>query len=101
MSHRSDARLLFRTKISGAPVVDFTGRCLGVLSATDFLRRTGRGEELAGPGRAVPACFCSEWQVPDADGLPAEGVAAYMTADPVFVAPDTRLAELARCMLDA
>ena len=36
------ARLLSRTQISGAPVVDSQGKCVGVLSATDFLRWSER-----------------------------------------------------------
>jgi CBS domain-containing protein len=34
---RKAAQLLSRTQISGAPVVDSQGKCVGVLSATDFL----------------------------------------------------------------
>jgi CBS domain-containing protein len=100
MSLRSAARLLSRNQISGAPVVDAAGRCVGVLTATDFLQCAGRGGEAARPARSAP-CFCSDWQVPDADTLPADSVAAYMTPDPVLVTPGTRLGQLARSMLDA
>jgi CBS domain-containing protein len=37
MSLRGAARLLSQASITGAPVVDHSGRCVGVLSATDFL----------------------------------------------------------------
>src|SRR5262245_55009740 len=37
MSLQGAARLLSRASISGAPVVDADGRCVGVLSATDFM----------------------------------------------------------------
>jgi CBS domain-containing protein len=38
MSLRDAADLLLRNQISGAPVVDAQGRCVGVFSAMDFLR---------------------------------------------------------------
>ncbi len=37
-SMRAAAHLLAEARISGAPVVDAEGRCLGVLSAADFFR---------------------------------------------------------------
>jgi CBS domain-containing protein len=52
---REAARLLRQAQVSGAPVVDEQGRCVGVLSAADFLRwaeQEGRGTEKA----PVPAC---------------------------------------------
>ena len=55
MPLREAAHLLRQAQVSGAPVVDEQGRCVGVLSAGDFLRRAeqeGRGTEKA----PVPAC---------------------------------------------
>ena len=43
MSLQAAARLLSRFAISGAPVVDAEGRCVGVLSTTDFLARVQEG----------------------------------------------------------
>ena len=37
MSLRGAARLLAQADVSGAPVVDAAGRCVGVLSARDFV----------------------------------------------------------------
>ena len=48
MSLRAAAHLLWRERISGAPVVDAEGRCVGVLSTTDLVRwadAQGRGAE--------------------------------------------------------
>ncbi len=101
MSLRQAARLLSRSRISGAPVVDADGRCVGVLSATDFVHRTEKeGGTASAPG-GVPACACSDWQVMDVAAFPADEVGAYMTADPVTATPLTGIAELARRMLDA
>jgi CBS-domain-containing membrane protein len=52
---RDAAALLRRARVTGAPVVDEQGRCVGVLSAVDFLRCL----EADGPGpatRPVRAC---------------------------------------------
>jgi CBS domain-containing protein len=38
LSLRAAARLLFTAQLSGAPVVDAAGRCVGVLSTSDFVR---------------------------------------------------------------
>lgn len=58
------AALLLRHELSSAPVVDEVGRCVGMISATDFLRRetSSRGEENA-PQRVKPA-----WKPEDVAG---------------------------------
>jgi CBS domain-containing protein len=55
MSLRAAAHLLFQNQISGAPVVDADGRCIGVLSATDLVHWVedgGHGAEDV----PLPAC---------------------------------------------
>jgi CBS domain-containing protein len=102
MSLRAAAHLMSEMQISGAPVVDETGECVGVLSATDFMHQAGHGERgAARPLYSNPGCFHSAWQVMDVDDLPTDEVGAYMTADPVTVSPGTPLAKLAREMIDA
>src|SRR5262249_17933225 len=102
MSLRTAAHLLSESRVSGAPVVDETGECIGVLSTTDFMRWVESGERgPSTPAHFNPGCFHTAWQVPDADTLPAEEVGSYMTADPVTVPPGTSIAELARKMIDA
>lgn len=46
MSMPAAARLLWQAGLSGAPVVDTDKRCVGVLSAADFLRWSGRQDDL-------------------------------------------------------
>jgi CBS domain-containing protein len=99
MSLPCAARLLSRSHVTGAPVVDETGRCIGVLSATDFLRWVESGKATA--GHAAHATFTQAWQIVDPEELPGGEVRAHMTPDPVFVAPTAPLGELARKMLDA
>jgi CBS domain-containing protein len=42
MSLRAAAQLLMHDRISGAPVVDDAGRCIGVLSSSDFVTWAGK-----------------------------------------------------------
>jgi CBS domain-containing protein len=98
MSLQGAARALSQSHISGAPVVDADGRCVGVLSSTDFLSWAGEGP---GTSRHGPTCMCSDWDLPDPAQVPADVVRNYMTADPVFVSPATGIGELSQMMLDA
>jgi predicted transcriptional regulator len=70
---RGAAQRFRRSQISGAPVVDAEGRCVGVLSAADYI----------------------------ADRSPDEPVQKYMTTDVVTASPDTPLADLAQMLVDA
>src|SRR3954466_947641 len=54
------ARLLRRASVSGAPVVDERGRCVGVLSAADFLRWAEEGCPDAKPAPSRTCCFQPE-----------------------------------------
>jgi CBS domain-containing protein len=100
VSLRFAAEVLSRLQISGAPVVDEAGRCVGVLSATDFMNWTGGNGNARRP-RTIPTCYCSEWQVAGTEPVPDERVERFMTADPVTVSPFTPLSAVAGCMLDA
>lgn len=55
MSLRAAAHVLFQNQISGAPVVDTEGRCIGILSATDFVRWAEQGDHGA-EDVPLPAC---------------------------------------------
>jgi CBS domain-containing protein len=102
MSLRAAAHLLSEAKVGGAPVVDETGACVGVLSATDFMHWVGYGERGAlGPKDSHPGGVHSAWQVVDVDAVPADEVGRHMTADPVTVPASTGIADLAREMVDA
>lgn len=101
MTLRGAAAVLRQAGVSGAPVVDAEGRCTGVLSATDFVRRA----EGAVPSALLP-CPCgqsphSDWEIMDVETVAADEVRACMTRDPVMVGPETGIGELARMMLDA
>jgi CBS-domain-containing membrane protein len=106
MSLQAAAHRLSQAHVTGAPVVDATGRCVGVLSATDYLHLGELGDlaelgETADRHRAAPVCVCSDWQMVDAETETRGCVRGHMTPDPVFVQLTTPIAELTRMMLDA
>ena len=86
--------------ISGAPVVDHTGRCVGVLSTTDFVEWAGRGGGTQ-QGRGDASVGACEWEIITTNAPPEEQVRDWMTPDPVTAPPTASLNELARSMVDA
>jgi CBS domain-containing protein len=101
MSLRAAAHLLYREQISGVPVVDAEGRCVGVLSATDLVRWAGTSGRPDRTRCSAPVEVCLDWQMTGLAFVPEEEVSRHMTADPVTAAPDTPVAELARMMMEA
>jgi CBS domain-containing protein len=99
-SLREAAHLLSGSHISGAPVVDTEGRCLGVLSSSDFVTCVEAGGEVTEKGKKVT--FMAPWgEMIDIDDSPDDEIRRYMTAQPVMVAPVTPIGELAQMMVDA
>src|SRR5690242_4328381 len=82
MSLREASHLLTRDRISGAPVVDSAGRCVGVLSSSDFVTWAGRD------GNGKVTHFIAPWgEMIDINESPESEIRQYMTAQPVTVAP--------------
>jgi CBS domain-containing protein len=141
---REAGRLLLLHQISGLPVVEAGGTCVGVFSAIDLLRwalqqhgaaaprvnerpltcifqlkqEGPNGEEKVLCTLPLDACplqrndeghvccnspheVLADWQVVNVEQLPTENVGQFMTPDPVTVAIDTPLPELAQRMVDA
>jgi CBS domain-containing membrane protein len=99
LSVRKAAHLLSNANVTGAPVIDGLGVCVGVISATDFVHLADA--ERRPVNRVKSECVCSEWQVVEVENLPTDEVRCYMTPDPVTVRPSILITELARMMLDA
>jgi CBS-domain-containing membrane protein len=59
MSLRDAARLLLRNHVGGAPVVDAQGRCVGVVSAIDFLRLAEKRADITKPFTPPLPITCS------------------------------------------
>ena len=103
MSLQGAARMLSRADVTGAPIVDDKGCCIGVLSATDFMHSIETdGEPCHKLNGKVETCSHScSWQIPEGALQPGSRVEDFMTKDPVLVAPATPIGELARIMMDA
>lgn len=91
------AELMLAKRISGLPVLDATGKLVGIVSEGDFIRRSEIGTQrqragwlafLFGPGK-LAADFVRE------EGRSVQDV---MTADPVTVTEDTPLEDIVRIM---
>jgi len=101
MSLQGAARRLIEGQCSGAPVVDDEGRCVGVISAGDFVLWAGK-EKNPKAQPVNPGCVCASWQIVEADHLSDENLVRHvMTADPVTVIQATPVQKLAQMMLDA
>ena len=97
MSIPGAAHLLAQARVSGAPVVDEGGRCIGVISTTDFLHYAENGKI---PGHAKQTSVHS-WQILEDEGESEGCVEDFMNHDPVTVSPDTPIGVIARMMIDA
>jgi CBS domain-containing membrane protein len=91
---REAARLLHRSGISGAPVVDHHGCCIGVLSSSDFVTWA----EEAGEATSFIALWGEVISVGDS---PEEIIHNYMTARPVTIAPTAPIGDVAQKMVVA
>jgi CBS-domain-containing membrane protein len=109
MGMQTAAHWLSQIHISGAPVVDEQGRCVGVLSSSDFVACCAanlthcakhRAEANCGPC-AFPDCVSSEWQMVDVAERVESLVCDHMTPDPATARPETTITQLARMMRDA
>jgi CBS domain-containing membrane protein len=101
MSLQGAARLLSGAGVTGAPVIDDHGRCIGVLSATDFMHSVESPQPHAQSTRPSDSAQHCAWQIPEGRLSSCHCVADFMTNDPVLVGPATPIGELARMMMDA
>ncbi len=108
-SVRDAAMVLQAAKISGAPVVDESGRAVGIFSGTDlvkFVRQGGSGSEnKSGSPQEQPMSEGSNWELlkaagVDAEQLPAAKVSDYMSPRVVSVLEDASLVSVAKKMYE-
>jgi len=100
MSLKAAAHLLAQAEVSGAPVVDEEGRCVGVLSAADLVHWVDRESRPTKRCQEAETCACCDWQIDGLDDVPEDEVSRYMTTSVVATGPETRIGELARWMRD-
>jgi CBS domain-containing protein len=98
MSLRAAAERLAAAGLHGAPVVDGDGRCVGVLSTTDFLRLNTK--PMPRPANNALDSYFAPWKMLDPNELPADSVAKHMTRPVHFVRPVASLGVLARMMVE-
>lgn len=101
MSLQAAAHRLAQAGVSGAPVVDAAGRCIGVLSKTDLVRFLDQGPRTCRCHEPAPTGYSADWQVFDLEGLPGDDVTGYMTSPTITACLDARVGQLARLMAEA
>lgn len=94
MTLRRAARLMAEGRVGAAAVTDKRGRCAGLLLATALVRWLADGSP-AGPQASV----WSEWQMTVPEEGHGDEVRRHMIPEPLTVAPDTPLPEVARLVL--
>jgi CBS domain-containing protein len=90
-----------RHDITGAPVVDDQGKLVGVVSIRDLLRAEDEDHDVS---RTVAAYFCESLAYPSLgvdmdhlrEGLSEILVSEVMTDDPICVAPECPVREIAK-----
>ncbi|WP_153815433.1 CBS domain-containing protein [Streptomyces sp. SUK 48] len=91
-SFKEIARLLEENDITAVPVVDETGRPVGVVSEADLLRKSADQADPSGP---TPVPHLEAWERAKAEGARAEEV---MSAPAVCARPEWTVVEAARFM---
>jgi CBS domain-containing protein len=91
------ANTMLRSHVSGLPVVDATGKLVGVVSEGDFIRRSEIGTQRK-RGRWLKFLLGSSVAATDYVHEHGRKVADVMTADPVTIAEDATLEEIVTSM---
>ncbi|GAN80750.1 CBS domain-containing protein [Acidocella aminolytica] len=92
------ARIMLANHVSGLPVLDENGTLVGVVTEGDMLRRAEIGTEGT-PAGWLKALLQPAAVAADYVATHSRHVSGVMTHNPVFVTPDTSLAEAVQIML--
>src|SRR5581483_8920053 len=90
-------RIMLQRKISGLPVVDKTGKVVGMVTEGDFLRRAETGTEKRRP-RWLEFLLGTGRLATDYERSHGRKVEEIMTLDPVTASEDTPLDEIVKLM---
>ena len=85
------ARIMLANRVTGLPVLDPEGKLVGIITEGDLLRRAELGTEGKQPG------WLKAFLIPSSAA--ADYVSEVMTRNPLWVTPETELAEAANLML--
>jgi len=106
-SLREAMELMVENHVSGLPVVDGCGHCIGVVTVTDILGLEYEQAESATVAEQVGSYFDPDQQrwenmrfVGGTDELPDLTVQEVMSADVIAVTPEASLREIAGIMVD-
>jgi CBS domain-containing protein len=97
---RDLARLFEEHQVSGAPVVDQSGKVIGIVSKTDLIRRCAEGTNDIPPAYLFEVLADQEEVASEAIPEPLVCVEDFMTEDPLMVSPDISAGAVARMMFD-
>ncbi|MBL0928064.1 MAG: CBS domain-containing protein [Phycisphaerales bacterium] len=99
---RDLAHLFEEHEFSGAPVTDNQGRVIGIVSKTDLIRRCAQGTVDIPPAYLFEVLCEQEAEDEAGEVIPEPLVCVedFMTEDPLMVAPDLSVAEVARRMFE-
>ncbi len=90
-------RIMLEHRVSGLPVVDSAGRLVGIVTEGDLLRRPELGTE-GKQGSWLKALLSSASLAKDYVRTHGRHVSEIMTVDPIYVEPETSLADVAEAM---
>lgn len=98
------SEILLRHEISGAPIVDDTGRCVGILSAVDFMKkscRCGRTHQLHTVARDAPSIESAKNGQRTPCATKQDEVTEYMSKHVRSTTTEQTLIDAARQMCDS
>jgi len=93
------ARLMLVHRVSGLPVIDATGRVVGIVSEHDLLRHRDGGDEKQ-PAHWLQLMIEHPEKVGELAQFQNRKVSEVMTKNPITVAPATSLGEACRLIED-
>ena len=97
---RDAGHRLRKSNISGAPVIDADGKCIGILSSSDFVGWAEAGGAIEEKSRGVS--FLAPWgEIIRLDECEGCIVSRFMTKDPVKAEPSTPIGDIAQMMINA
>lgn len=91
-------RIMLANRVSGLPVLDETGRLVGMITEGDLLRRQEIGTN-GSPAGWLKSLFQPSSVAADYVATHSRHVGAVMTNEPIYVTPDTKLTDAVNIML--
>lgn len=99
---RELARMFEDHEISGVPVVDQSGKVVGIVTKSDLIRRCSEGAEDVPPAYLFEVLFEQEGDEAASEVIPEPLICVedFMTEDPLMVSPELSASAVARLMYD-